>query len=181
MYLWQPPLRTIQELYPWTTSHWTPALLTLGSCFMLGWRRNTTLVQVKCNCTGTSYWIYPQCQINEVSWTGRAQPWKAMSSFSFCAPLKGLRSEPTGQVDLWRRGTRQVSRKLVYWWVAISSHQLVWTDTCTFLSLYTLKVRLWSDKQNQATIKTTPSSLLSRKREHDLHNMDFLPDSFVKS
>ncbi|TKS79027.1 RNA-binding motif and ELMO domain-containing protein 1 [Collichthys lucidus] len=30
-----------------------------------------------------------------------------MSSSSFCAPLMGLRSEPTGQADLWRRGRRQ--------------------------------------------------------------------------
>lgn len=106
------------------------------SWYVWSWRHNTTWVQVKWNCTSSPFWIYPRCPINEVSWTGGARPWKAMPSFSVCAPLMGLRSEPTGQADLWRRGTRQVSRKLVYWWATISSHQLLWTDTYTFVSLY---------------------------------------------
>lgn len=66
-------------------------------------------------------WICLDCQSNEVSWTGRAQPREAMSLCSVCVPLVGLRRV----VDLWRRGRRQVSRKLAYWWIEISSTELL--------------------------------------------------------
>lgn len=36
-------------------------------------------------------WIYLKCQSDEVSRTGRAQPWTGMSLFSFRAPLEGLK------------------------------------------------------------------------------------------
>lgn len=90
----------------------------------------TQLWWKKINCTTVlvavgAYWICLECQTNEVSWKRRAQPWKTMSSSSFCVPVKGLRSGPTGRADLWRRGRRQVSGKLVYWWLAFSLSQLL--------------------------------------------------------
>lgn len=81
----------------------------------------------------------------------------------------GAKESRAGQ---WWREKRQVSRQLVYWWVAISSSQLSWTDICRFLSASILVVRLAS--------KTTQLLLL---REYDVQTTLFFPagDSFLKS
>lgn len=81
----------------------------------------------------------------------------------------GAKESRAGQ---WWREKRQVSRQLVYWWVAISSSQLSWTDICRFLSASILVVRLAS--------KTTQLLLL---REYDVQTTLFFPagDTFLKS
>lgn len=132
--------------------------------------RNAAPGQADCNSSGALCWI--SCPVS--SWRGRFGPRKAMSSFSICASLMGLRIELAAY--LWRRGPRQVSRKPLHWWVTISPVTSRGPLPAHPLSLSTLKVTLCVDWASRAAWRNHSSSSPERqkRRGNDLQNMDLL-------